>query len=120
MTKTRATWQDIRPTLVFPRTHWKQVTVIRVQRRTTKQSRAAATFEERYTLQCDCGRKWVVESKDFNRSNVKDCGKDCRLYALGMKPEEILMGRYGVFDRAEAHKIAMAVWRAAKAHGWKY
>lgn len=120
-TKTRAAWEDVRISLVFPRAHWKRVTVIRVERRTTKRSRGEARFEERYTLQCGCGKKWRIDSKQFNRANVKDCGSECAMRNPGPTPQEVLMEVIddGYSEEWELGVGVRRVIRAAKAHGWK-
>lgn len=122
MTRTRAAWEDVRISLVFPRAHWKHVTVIRVERRTTRKSRGEARFEERYTLVCECGRKWRVGSEEFNRNSVKDCGSECKLRDPGLTPQEvletvILASESDDFDLTTGVRVVV---RAAKAHGWKY
>lgn len=115
--KTRAAWEDVRISLVFPRAHWKRVTVIRVERRTTKRSRGEARFEERYTLQCDCGKKWRIDSKQFNRATEKDCGSECAMRNPGPTPQDILWS--SPVDSNTLTILCKAIVRAAKAHGWK-
>lgn len=113
---TRSAWEDVRVSLVFPRSRWQHVKVIRVERRTTKSNRRNATFDERYTLECDCGKKWRVGAAKFDRRNVKDCGSGCGLHNPGRTPQEILSYSYEEMDDKQ---LCIAIIRAAKAHGWK-
>lgn len=115
---TRSAWEEVRVSLVFPRSRWRHVKVIRVERRTTKSNRRNATFDERYTLECACGMKWRVNASVFDRRNVKDCGTECRLRDPGPTPQDVLRdGPYLGLDDPTA--LCKSIVRAAKAHGWK-